>query len=430
MFGTKTLSSLKDFLPQIHQPLPLSRRESQLLLKTLTTSFRNNLDKEHGYWNENTSIPSLKAAKHASASATATPPAVHEPHHRPIDRHVRAILSNPLFSYDRSAHRGRPAATERDPMDVFDEAVAKGLMNPQRAAGVLKAKRHAITQSSTISVNETMASSGTALRVLQWLRSNGHERDMSFVTCTPLVAYLTQFMVEEGLEEIAWIWLERLMSGEGPDMAGRQSPSPAAHILDSLVRAKALYGKSLDGGYACMVRARKMLNSKSTFDTDAISAWRALSWWSTVSAWQRSQPSEALFDAFVAIGRQLERSKTTFLVDRAHLDLHHPTHPDASLSIGYLRSCSLESLLDQEKQEIQQAFQTCSHTKRYNAIVRRVALMGIDTVNHLSRIGREDEADWVGNLLTDRFGSTLVAAFKPSLLGTDARNSQHFLATG
>ncbi|KAI3396622.1 hypothetical protein diail_11875 [Diaporthe ilicicola] len=428
MLGTKTLSSLKDFLPQIHQPLPLSRRESQLLLKTLTTSFRNNLDKEHGYWDENTSIASLKAAKHASASAAATSSAAHEPHHRPIDRHVRAILSSPLFSYDRTAHR--PAATERDPMDVFDEAVAKGLMNPQRAAGVLKAKRHAITQSSTISVNETMASSGTALRVLQWLRSNGHERDLSFVTCTPLIVYLTQFMVEEGLEEIAWVWLERLMSGEGPDMSGKGSPSPAAHILDSLVRAKALYGKSLDEGYACMVRARKLLNSKSTFDTDAISAWRALSWWSTVSAWQRSQPSEALFDAFVAIGRQLEKSKTTFLLDRAHLDLHHPTHPDASLSIGYLKSCSLQSLLDQEKQENQQAFQTCSHTQRYNAIVRRVALMGIDTVNHLSRMGRKKEADWIGNLLTDRFGHTLLAAFRTSLLGNDLKDSQHCLPTG
>ena len=77
-----------------------------------------------------------------------------------------------------------------------------------------------------------------------------------------------------------------------------------------------------------------------------------------------------------------------------------------------------------------QAFQTCSLTRRYNAIVKRVALMGIDTVNHLSRIGREKEANSIGNLLTDRFGLTLVAAFKPSLLGTDMRKSAHFLPTG
>lgn len=77
-----------------------------------------------------------------------------------------------------------------------------------------------------------------------------------------------------------------------------------------------------------------------------------------------------------------------------------------------------------------QAFQTCSLTRRYNAIVKRVALMGIDTVNHLSRIGREKEADSIGNLLTDKFGLTLVAAFKPSLLGTDIRKSEHPLPTG
>lgn len=430
MFGTKTLSSLKDFFPQINQPLPLTRRESQLLLKTLTTSFRNNLDKEHGYWNENTSVTSLKAAKNASAPASIRQTAQHEHHHRPIDRHVRAILSNPLFSYDRAAHNIRPAAPERDPMDVFDEAVAKGLMTPQRAAGVLKAKRHSITQSSTISVNETVASSGTALRVIQWLRSHGHERDLSFVNCTPLISYLTQFMVEEGLEEIAWVWLERLMNGDGPDTPPK-SPSPAAYILDSLVRAdKALFGNSLDGGYACMVRAHEMFGTKPTFDSDAISAWRALSWWSTVSAWHRSQPSEALFDAFAALGRRLERSKTTFLVDRAHLDLHHPTNPDANLSMEYLESSSLQSLLDQEKQEDMQAFQTCGLTRRYNAIVKRVALMGVDTINHLSRIGREKEADSIGNLLADRFGLTLVAAFRPGILRPDTRRPEHSLPAG
>lgn len=96
----------------------------------------------------------------------------------------------------------------------------------------------------------------------------------------------------------------------------------------------------------------------------------------------------------------------------------------------YLGSCSLQSLLDQERQEDIQAFQTCSPTRRYNAIVKRVALMGMDTVNHLSRIGREKEADSIGNLLTDRFGLTLVAAFRPSLAVTDMRESEHSLPTG
>lgn len=98
MLGTKALSSLKDFLPRIHQPLPINRRESQQLLKTLTTSFRKNLDKEHGYWGEDTSVASLRAA-----STNPSSPSVLDLYHRPTDRHVRAILSNPLFSYDRAA---------------------------------------------------------------------------------------------------------------------------------------------------------------------------------------------------------------------------------------------------------------------------------------------------------------------------------------
>lgn len=422
MLGTKALSSLKDFLPRIHQPLPINRRESQQLLKTLTTSFRKNLDKEHGYWGEDTSVASLRAA-----STNPSSPSVLDSYHRPTDRHVRAILSNPLFSYDRAAQASTRVAGERDPMDVFDEAVAKGLMTIRRAAGVLKAKRQAIMQSSSISVNETMATSGTALRVLQWLRSSGCERDLSFVNCTPLIVYLTHFMVEEGLEEVSWVWLERLMRGEGPDFRDRNGPSPAAYILDALVRAKAPHGGSLDGGYACMVRARDMFRDESSFETDAISAWRALSWWSTVSAWQRSQPSEALFESFTAMGRQLQKLKKSIQVDRAHLDLHHPTEPDATSAISYLQSSSLQNLLDQEKQEEQDAGQICNLSRPYNTTIRRVGLMGMDAANHLSRTGRKDDAAWVRDILFDKFGDTLVNAFRGAYI---AKDSHHGLSTG
>ncbi|KUI61523.1 hypothetical protein VP1G_08705 [Cytospora mali] len=414
----------------IHQPLPLSRRESQQLLKTLTTSFRKNLDKEHGYWsNEDTSVTSLRAASTTtSSSTTSSSSSVLDLHHRPTDRHVRAILSNPLFSYDRATQANTRVAGERDPMDVFDEAVAKGLMTIRRAAGVLKAKRQAITQSSSISVNETMATSGTALRVLQWLRSSGHERDLSFVNCTPLIIYLTSFMVEEGLEEISWVWLERLMRGEGPDLRDRKGPSPAAYILDALVRAKVPHGDSLDGGYACMVRAGEMFRENSSFETDAISAWRALSWWSTVSAWQRSQPSESLFVAFAAMGRQLEKLKKSIQVDRAHLDLHHPTEPDATLAIGYLQSSSLQNLLDQERQEEEDAGKICNMSRQYNTTIRRVGLMGMDAANHLSRVGREEDAAWVRDVLFDKFGDTLVNAFRGKTY--IARDFHHGLSTG
>ncbi|ROV95234.1 hypothetical protein VMCG_08572 [Cytospora schulzeri] len=426
MLGTKALSSLKDFLPKIHQPLPLNRRESQQLLKTLTTSFRKNLDKEHGYWSskDTTSVASLKAA---STTPTITPSVHDSHHHRPTDRHVRAILSNPLFSYDRATQLGPRVASERDPMDVFDEAVAKGLMTVRRAAGVLKAKRQAITQSSSVSVNETMATSGTALRVLQWLRSSGHERDLSFVNCTPLIVYLTNFMVEEGLEEISWVWLERLMNGEGPDFRDRKGPSPAAYILDALVRAKVPHGDSLDGGYACMVRARDMFHKSSSFETDAISAWRALSWWSTVSAWQRSQPSGALFDAFSSMGRRLQKFKKSIQVDRAHLELHHPTDPDARLAIGYLKSSSLQNLLEQERQEELDSGRICNLSRPYNTTIRRVGLMGMDAANHLARVGREEDAAWVRDVLFDKFGDTLVNAFRGK--SYIARDFQHGLST-
>ncbi|KAG7106767.1 hypothetical protein HYQ44_013745 [Verticillium longisporum] len=46
-------------------------------------------------------------------------------HHRPTDQHLRAILSNPLF---KKGIRTTPRADalQKDPMEVFDKAVARG----------------------------------------------------------------------------------------------------------------------------------------------------------------------------------------------------------------------------------------------------------------------------------------------------------------
>lgn len=405
MLGTKTmLNPINALFSKVHHPPPLNQRESQRLLKALTASFRKNLDKEHGYWSEDTSpafssIPSLASTTSSPSPSPAT--STDDAHRRPTDRHVRAILSNPLFSYDPAKATQR-LPTNRDPMDVFDQAVAKGLMNPQRAAGVLIAKRQAIAQSSSVSVNESMANSGTALRVLQWLRSSGLERDLNFITCQPLIDHLVLFMVEERLEEVAWIWLERWMRGEGPVLPSRQNALHASHLLSRLVRAKITPGTTLDNGYASMIRADDMFRDLPNFEATAIGPWRGLSTSSTVFAWQRSQPSEALFDSFAAISGHLRKWQASVQVDRAHLDLHHPTHPDATLAINYLKSPIPERLqrgmLEREHQANHEAAKT---------IVKRIVLMATDAAQHLSRIGQEADAEWVRNLVLDKFGDYL-----------------------
>lgn len=293
-------------------------------------------------------------------------------------------------------------------MDVFDQAVAKGLMDPKRATGILMAKRQAITHSSSISVPQGMATSGTAHRVVSWLRSSGLERNLSFVKHQPLLNNLIPFMVEEGLDEIVWTWMERWMAGgHGPaitDYATYASP-----LLTALIRAKVAPGSSLDAGYATLIRADDMFSDHEAFPTAALGPWRTLSVMSTILAWQRSPPSEVLFDSFAAMSEQLKHVHAT-KIDRAHLDLYHPTHPDATAALNCLKSKLLDRLQDRLRRIGQSAplkFVPGSPMEDHKRLAKRVVLMATDAAQHLARIGDEAQAEWVGNLLLEKLGDFL-----------------------
>lgn len=429
MLSTKTmLTPLSALFAKVHHPPPIDKRESKRLLKALTTSFRKNLDKEHGYGLEATPSNPLHASSASnSTSASASSPSAsllsalgnHDHHRRPTDSHVRAILSNPLFSYDPSKTKEKSKTrttaalpAERDPMDVFDQAVAKGLMSLKRAAGVLVAKRQAIAQSASISVNESIAASGTALRVLQWLRASGLERDLAFLECQPLVQQLIPFMVEEGFEEVAWNWLERLMLSEGPVLAFDQGSVPvhASCLLSALVRTKVSPVGPLDNGYASILRAGDMFRESQIFQPTAFGPWRVLSLWSTVHAWQHSQPSEPLFDAFTLMSHQLQRKAVR--IDKAHLALHHPVHPDATLAVKFLQSDWIRRLsrhLAHASLQHTQDSVTPSLTgaEPRSNMVTRIILMATDAVRHLTRTGQDAEAEWVENTILGMFGDFL-----------------------
>ncbi|CAN8101704.1 unnamed protein product [Discula destructiva] len=421
MFTTKALlNPFSAIFAKVHHPPPIDKRESQRLLKALTVSFRTHLDREHGYLSQDP--PS--ATPYTLQQSSAAPPAPATAHdadrrptdRRPTDRHVRAILSNPLFSYEpsKTTLSSSLVPSERDPMDVFDQAVAKGLMNPQRATGVLIAKRHAIAQSSSVSVNQGMAASGTAHRVVSWLRSSGLERNLDFIKQQPLLDQLIPFMVEEGLDEIVWVWLDRWMRGDADDFSplSAESSIRSSPLLSALVRAKVSPGTPLDAGYATMIRADDMFSDYKGFTSAALGPWRTLSMLSTVFAWQRTPPSEALFDSFAAMSEPLRGLLASIKIDRAHLDLYHPTHPDATAALTCLKSPMLDRLswiLNSQTHRDSKSPNGLRAIGDARKIAKKVVLMGTDAAQHLTRTGNQAKAEWVGNLLLRKLGNFLRA---------------------
>jgi hypothetical protein len=239
---------------KIHHPLPLNPRESHTLLNLLTTSFRKQLDKAHGDFQEIQPKPSserisdLKKRPHKPSDA----------HLKPTDTHIRAILTNPLLSAVPSSDTG-----QKDPMEVFEQAVSKGLMTLQYATGCLVEKKNRIVQSPILSVREGMRHSGAGRKVLRWLLSSGIANDNNFLENNPIsmnrdlfLTTLMEFIVAEGLQEYPWTWIRRsvLLSNSGNTTEIKK----AARLLRLLCQAEAgdrTDAQSLDSAISVFSRA-------------------------------------------------------------------------------------------------------------------------------------------------------------------------------
>ncbi|CAK7264440.1 hypothetical protein SEPCBS57363_001072 [Sporothrix epigloea] len=481
MLPTKNYSSLKGMLPKIHHPLPLSEKSTKKLLDTLTTSFRKNLDREHGWLSEETDavrtagdkssskMPSRQAllgnsTRHATnagviPSKTQTTSSHPDWHlSRPTDRHLRAILSNPLFSYDQTVNKTRrnstgatksaaaaavaaattipisstktssPAtataslAAERDPLEIFDWAVARGLMTTKRAAGCLLAKRREAIQSAHVSAKSFIAASGAGFKVLQWLRAAGLEHNLSFLHDAQLTGVLVEFLAAEpALEAVVWQWIERLLRGEGPQQmasktvsstptafataaasitATAQPISTASFLLDKLVEAKAHGGDTLDDAYLAMRRGADMFGKAAgsdaqAFDRNVFWPWCGLSWMSTIKTWHLANPTPRLYESFLNIMDHDERP--SIRLERAHLDLRHPTRPTPAPAQALLDD---DYLLQHVRASMPRVERPPGRQLKYPG---RIVSMGLDTVRHLAFMGEPDEAQRVLDRLRLQF---------------------------
>ncbi|KAI1373709.1 hypothetical protein F4677DRAFT_215724 [Hypoxylon crocopeplum] len=402
----KSLKSLKSLFPNIHQPQPLDRRESQKLLESITTSFRKNLDKEHPLgrndrWHpQNSTAQNRPTPLSVSTSSSLLPDT--SSRHRPTDRLIRAILSNPLFTHNSKKPPTADTDPDPDPFDVFNRAVSRGLMTPQGAAGFLVKVQSQIDGESADEVRQRMASSGAGLLVLQWLRASGRESNLSFLSVPSLHRALVPFMYAEGLEEVAWAWVARLLATK----AASETASPfwpwQVKALESLLGAiikgagtpRSWLKTSLDGSYETMMRVNDTLPMQNRFAREIFEiAWANLSWVSTVGALHRPKPSASLFESFVDIGRPLK-----MWLDMAHLDLYHPLTPDHFAALQFMHHNVPSDQMSRNTR-------------------RRLVYLALDTTDRLKQVGDVDEASWV-----ERFVAWLGSDLNLGIFNTTERN--------
>ncbi len=403
MKKTKPLGSLKSIFPPINAPRPLSKQDSQRLLDTVKTSFRTQLDKEHG-WAEldRGTTPSMPGSWTAVRvfPPPATPPN-YVPPARPTDRHMSAILGNPLFTTRSLPKLNKASETTLEGHSaIFENAASRGLMTIPRAQGFLVLVKSEVKKTKYVWLMDALKAPGAGLTVLRWLRSSGQEARLTFLNHAPFRQLLLQFMVAEGLDSVALGWFDRLMREELSAGHTDKFTSRAGTLLRDLVKAKSR-GSELQGAYATMVSAHNNLLENRVNPAVLYQAWTALAWETTLNSGNRAKPPVSLFDSFVAMGVSVQPP----LLDVAHVNLHRPVDPSARLALHFLRGKDVFKQVPAhaavEDTWSRALTQPASSVERY---VHQLKFLGVDTIQHLQQTNKMEEASRLWRLLEEKLG--------------------------
>lgn len=399
MLNTKALQKLNSsaLLRSLHHPDPLTRQQTQRFLDAVTASFRRNLDQEHGWptlEDKSSSSASIEPKRHLQATPAteaahdAAEPAARGVRRRPTDHHLSSILSSPLFGPTPSIQT-RPGA-KRDPMDVFDEAVYKGLMTIPIATGCLKAKRKIIKDSRSALLDDQAPQSrshlsnfGISDRVLGWLRSSGMGSNLSFAYHPGFMTALIPFLVAEGKDVVVWGWIKRLMSAAETQREG--SIAAAREVLYLLVNSQTSDLECVSGAFESVIQASETYREDPRHDKLLTRAWRNVAWRAASPSWHKATPTVSLFDAYLAVADYLDPPRTKLPV--AHLHLYHPSTPTHDRALEYF---------EQMKK---------GEDSGTTEPIRKEAIMGVDAVSHLGLIGELEEAKSLMSFIQRKYSS-------------------------
>ncbi|KAK4103429.1 hypothetical protein N658DRAFT_484377 [Parathielavia hyrcaniae] len=390
MQTTRALNSLKALFPPIHQPLPLDKREAQRLLDRLNASFRSQLDAEYGWSAPRPAVSqNLTKSPTVAASSSAAPSPASQSHGslRSTDRHVHAILDNPLFLPTGSAPApSGPISTVDAHKAIFEKAVSRGLMTVPRALGFLMLIRSEVEKArdakafSKLAIVNDLRPVGTAKLVVQWLRSSGQENGLAFLAHKGFRLLLMEFMAAEGLDDVVFAWLERVV-----DPAEPETLASAARLLQEFMNKKAQL-HDLELAYTAFFRAEAMVRERKWPLSLLRMPWRAVSLNTTVFSAAHKPPPGQLFDAFVALGRAVPIVPFQG-IDFPHLSLYHPAEPSSQLAREFLSS---------EERWLKYSTSNIPGIPRFQQL-------GVDTIRHLIKTNEPQEASRLWDMLRRYF---------------------------
>jgi hypothetical protein len=270
-------------------------------------------------------------------------------------------------------------------MELFEKAAARGMMDTRYARSCLMKEREKIVQSPVLNIRDGMKESGAGLKVLKWLISSGTANNNEFLKDTGFSNLLMQFMVAEGLQEVAWVWIKRALEGR-PAITILEARRDVSLPLISLLKAETAWmDVSLDNAYLCLSRAAGYFKSASVIEMRVFLNYpgKALAKATLFGAHKPS--SESNFESFLRLVPAIFVGSDYYL---AHLNVLHPTKPTPDFALDYL-----------------------SKNRDVNMLLRRndsaQIHLCLDTAKLLLETKRYGEAHWVMDLLRSKYPKQL-----------------------
>lgn len=404
------------------QPRALSPRESKLLLDIITKSFRRQLDHEHGAEFSVEEDARIHSKRRRSSQSNKEKAGLFGQTEAITNHHIQSILTNPLLN--KPSIRRLAIKSLRDPIEIFDDACARGFMTLDLAAKSLEAKKKQIIDSPELSVLKAMKESGLGRKVLRWYLSS-HEPDVYPLLGGDFRNIFNEFLVAEDMQAITWTWLEHhiyvidkyyLGGIQQGDAQMSQLTKKVIRVLYAFVRAETKL-VSVDSGLAVMKRMSKLAHRLQIEDPDSLILSKAalplllaivhrgpkeLSAGSSLS-------SLSNYEFFIGL-----MTKWNCHLATARLWLDHPTAPDPSYALQFLKSnhhpLGNEDLTDSDQYfwGLKGPNNKCRDGSSRTS--RNTVLLAVATASRLLESGKESavkDAEWIISMLQENYAETL-----------------------
>jgi len=333
--GKRVLSTLA---AKLHPQLPLTPRESQQLLTLLTTSFRAQLDRAHPTQDRQAPKTAGRSNVQRSPSPTRAPSS-----HASATQHIDSILTNPLFAVKPRRTTSDPAAVDvlRDPVGWFIDQIASGSATLPKVAMCLDLLEIAPETSSRLYNGKTRASV-----VAEWLRVSGVDISRDFVSShasKPAFPHkamerLVNMLFAEGEAAAPWRWFIRPQEQrvKETNLDVKTIATFRQLLLRNMVVTQA--NRNLGDGLAVFMQALRMAEVEGLESSYAVLRPAGAHLVNRIVATPDHGLDLQLYQTFLLSSQQWLGNWSQAV--ESMLWLHHPTKPNASPALNYVRDPS------------------------------------------------------------------------------------------